>query len=393
MPKRSLDVSTPVDIDLERVQKKTERSHEENQERAYIAASRRADRSIEARVQSARMASEIHKKRTGKGFKISEEIVLKEEMYEEEEDDLPRQYRALAAHLRTSSEDMNSRVNAYITNQVAMRTLARHQEVNRMFSESFPNAPRVSQQLAQSLYYQPLQEGRPGTSAPQFHSLSHSPPHPFPHDRSRSLPHVTPLSPRRASLPQLNVAPMQVPLSMEERLSTPALTPASGNSETPRSHSPSTFAAHPPPYALADAGQTATAPMPDFIDPSLAPVTTSPQMSSFTSELPQETKMLANIDITDPLAPALYGFPADTAAAEVNVDSYAPTVPMTNATFPTKEDPVAVPDLGFMSGGLQLPNRYSDFPTQGSRIGTPGGGDGDSWEAWLNTDEIGVFDG
>ena len=38
---------------------KTERSHEENQERAYVAASRRSDRGIEARIKSARMAAEI----------------------------------------------------------------------------------------------------------------------------------------------------------------------------------------------------------------------------------------------------------------------------------------------------------------------------------------------
>ncbi len=46
----------------------TQRSHEENQERAYIAASRRTDRTIEARLPSAKIASDLHKKRTGRGF-------------------------------------------------------------------------------------------------------------------------------------------------------------------------------------------------------------------------------------------------------------------------------------------------------------------------------------
>lgn len=36
---------------------------------AYIAASRRSDRGLEARVESARHASEIHKKRTGHGLR------------------------------------------------------------------------------------------------------------------------------------------------------------------------------------------------------------------------------------------------------------------------------------------------------------------------------------
>ncbi|XWX01335.1 hypothetical protein V2A60_009362 [Cordyceps javanica] len=61
--------------------------HMENQERAFVAASRRTDRSLEARYQSALMASEVHKKRTGKNFRLTHQIVHDEEMYEEEEDE------------------------------------------------------------------------------------------------------------------------------------------------------------------------------------------------------------------------------------------------------------------------------------------------------------------
>ncbi|KAJ5852098.1 uncharacterized protein N7529_011483 [Penicillium soppii] len=59
------------------------RSREENQERAFIAASRRKDRSLDARLESANRASMLHKKRTGKGFHITKDIVEKEAMYEE----------------------------------------------------------------------------------------------------------------------------------------------------------------------------------------------------------------------------------------------------------------------------------------------------------------------
>ncbi|KAJ5185102.1 hypothetical protein N7472_009942 [Penicillium cf. griseofulvum] len=59
------------------------RSREENQERAFIAASRRKDRSLDARLESANRASMLHKKRTGKAFHITKEIVDKEAMYEE----------------------------------------------------------------------------------------------------------------------------------------------------------------------------------------------------------------------------------------------------------------------------------------------------------------------
>lgn len=77
------------------------RSREENQERyvvsyslsslllsltssrAFIAASRRKDRSLDARLESANRASALHKKRTGKAFNITKDIVEKEAMYEE----------------------------------------------------------------------------------------------------------------------------------------------------------------------------------------------------------------------------------------------------------------------------------------------------------------------
>lgn len=51
--------------------------------RAFIAASRRKDRSLDARIESANRASLLHKKRTGKALYITKEIVEKEAMYEE----------------------------------------------------------------------------------------------------------------------------------------------------------------------------------------------------------------------------------------------------------------------------------------------------------------------
>ncbi|BFZ56793.1 hypothetical protein PYCC9005_003841 [Savitreella phatthalungensis] len=101
--------------------RKSERTHEENQERAYIAASRRTDRSLEARMESARRASEIHKRRTGKALKISEQDVINEEMYEEEDDDLPSAYRNLNSHLYTGSSSFDARLQAYLANAVAFR--------------------------------------------------------------------------------------------------------------------------------------------------------------------------------------------------------------------------------------------------------------------------------
>lgn len=101
--------------------KRSERTHQENQERAYIAASRRSDRSIEARIESAKRASELHKQRTGKALRVTEKDVLNEEMYEEEEAELPAQYRNLNAHLKTDSADFDARLQAYLANAVAFR--------------------------------------------------------------------------------------------------------------------------------------------------------------------------------------------------------------------------------------------------------------------------------
>ncbi|CRG85314.1 hypothetical protein PISL3812_02412 [Talaromyces islandicus] len=67
------------DMDAQTIQ----RSKEENQERAFVAASRRKDRTLDARLESANRASMLHKKRTGKALHITKEIVEREAMYEE----------------------------------------------------------------------------------------------------------------------------------------------------------------------------------------------------------------------------------------------------------------------------------------------------------------------
>ncbi|KAG9249501.1 uncharacterized protein F5Z01DRAFT_697815 [Emericellopsis atlantica] len=138
--------------------KKAERSHEGNQERAYVAASRRQDRSIEARVQSARMASEIHKKRTGKGLRVTEEIVRREEMYKEEEDDLPRSLRMLDPQMQTSSPEFNARIEAWMTKKMAMSQFMQRSNdawaenpINRLFAQSFPDAGVHAQHITRQL--------------------------------------------------------------------------------------------------------------------------------------------------------------------------------------------------------------------------------------------------
>ena len=140
---------------------------------AYIAASRRSDRSLEARVESARRASEIHKRRTGRSLRVTEQDVVNEEMYEEEDDDLPIQYRRLTAHLQTGSADFNRRLSAYLTNHVAMRS-ALDQAITNSYAQQYPNAPQFAHN--QSMYPSPSMH----QNTPQHRSPTSFQPYPSP---------------------------------------------------------------------------------------------------------------------------------------------------------------------------------------------------------------------
>ncbi|KAI0465758.1 hypothetical protein F4859DRAFT_348186 [Xylaria cf. heliscus] len=168
MPKRSYDTSTGSTGDLKtppaKVQK-TERSHEENQERAYVAASRRTDRSLEARLQSARMASNIHRKRTGRRLRVTEEIVLNEDMYEEMEDEIPRCYQYYVTHHETDSPDTSYQVRTLIASRQAQAAEAKYNEVNKKFLEAFPQM--VSLQQTPSSYIYSYPDSPPITHVPE----------------------------------------------------------------------------------------------------------------------------------------------------------------------------------------------------------------------------------
>ncbi|ORY58825.1 uncharacterized protein BCR38DRAFT_70468 [Pseudomassariella vexata] len=366
MPKRPLD-SASVMPTTERVPpvkaQKTERSHEENQERAYIAASRRADRSLEARVQSARMASEIHRRRTGRGLKVTEEIVIKEEMYEEEEDDLPRQYKYLAAHLQTNSADMNSRVSAYITTQAAMATMARYNEVNRLFNESFPTAMSYQQQLNQSLYMGPLMNNGGNQYIPTSPIEVTSPP-----SRNHSTPGQSQLSSKNRRI-STSSTPNVTAVS-----SPPSLSPGS-TSETPDSRST--------PY------QT---PMQAFppLDPQLVQQHPS---SFFTSELPNEIKMMANIDMNDPMAAHFLGsnisalqmfgqHSEESVKHNVAQNATEPTPASKEASGPNSpHDSVELEDDTLFSPIDDFYDPFNDY----NRLGTPAAGMSEgAWESFVD---------
>ncbi|KAI9738191.1 MAG: hypothetical protein M1834_008689 [Cirrosporium novae-zelandiae] len=144
---------------------KTERTHEENQERAYIAASRRSDRSLEARIESARRASEIHKKRTGRSFRVTEQDVINEDMYEEEDDDVPIHLRRLTQHLQTGSPQFNQRLAAYLQQQIAMRNYIEQTQLRRHTHQPMANHGQ------QGMVY-PTSFAQNGTQDPMFQTAN-----------------------------------------------------------------------------------------------------------------------------------------------------------------------------------------------------------------------------
>ncbi|KEF62611.1 uncharacterized protein A1O9_00584 [Exophiala aquamarina CBS 119918] len=271
---------------------KTERTHEENQERAYIAASRRSDRSLEARVESARRASEIHKRRTGRSLRVTEQDVINEEMYEEEDDDLPLRYRRLTAHLQTGSADFNRRLSAYLTQQVAVRNMMG--QMSQSPYAQYPNMPYQPQTA--NMFAPPLM---PQANLGQSPTTSYrSVPYPSPHQTDYRQSHGRSYS--MASLPN-NKAPaspnltIQTPLD-QRRLSTP--TNIHTNGETQQAgHGIDTNNIKPDPDYLHQA-QSATFPPSGSFPPLWQDI------GPFTTSLPPEAQqMLAyapQFDVNDP---------------------------------------------------------------------------------------------
>jgi hypothetical protein len=71
-------------------------------------------------MESARRASVIHEKRTGRALRVTEADVINEEMYEEI-NDLPSEYRRLNAHLQIQSTNFDRRLLAYLATQMGTR--------------------------------------------------------------------------------------------------------------------------------------------------------------------------------------------------------------------------------------------------------------------------------
>lgn len=133
------------------------------------------------------MASKIHKQRTGKALKISREIVMREEMYEEEDNEVPRGFRALAANPQGSALSQTA-----IPPNADVAKLAHQAEIDRRFAEQFPNL-QLSRRLG------PAQPG----FRPSLHPVPPPPPRlqtsptntRYQRGRTASLSEASPLTP------------------------------------------------------------------------------------------------------------------------------------------------------------------------------------------------------
>lgn len=140
------------------------RSRDDYRERAYIAASRRTDRNAKARMESALMASEIHKKRTGKRLHVTKDIVMSDAPYEEEQHSPRPQTYPVVPKL-----NMSMGVGVVSKESLASAKLAkteeewRESEINRLFAEAFPNFGKQSQLLVPTIPKEdkPYQEPTP----------------------------------------------------------------------------------------------------------------------------------------------------------------------------------------------------------------------------------------
>ena len=98
-------------------------------------------------------------------------------MYEEEDDDLPLQYRRLTANLQTGSLDFNRKLAAYLTHNVAVRS-ALNQAINDSFAQQYPGAQQFAPN-ANSMFPSPLHTGNLPSGLTHSPQVTPTSPHPY----------------------------------------------------------------------------------------------------------------------------------------------------------------------------------------------------------------------
>lgn len=165
---------------------------------------------------------------------MTEQDVINEEMYEEEDDDLPLQYRRLTAHLQTNSVDFNRRLAAYLTNQVAMRS-AMEQMVNNSYNQQHNgNNQQYANYPQQPMFNSPnMYQNMPPTPPNSYRAA----PYPNPHQpnyrqmHNRAYSMAAPNEISGTPLPMASPS-MQTASPEQRRMSTPVTTGATNRSQS-----------------------------------------------------------------------------------------------------------------------------------------------------------------
>jgi hypothetical protein len=347
---------------------------------------------LEARVESARRASEIHKRRTGRSLRVTEQDVINEEMYGEEEDDLPSQYRQLTAHLQTTSTAFNQRLAAYLTGQVGVRS-AIDQYLSNSYAQGFPNGQRFLQNQ-QPMYPNPAlnQQFQQQMMQASPNSMYRQAPYPMPNMQQR-------MHARSASIanPQMTSNKTQSPVAADEEkrrqsiatvptsTTSPAQTPTAATPQSNQASTPKTMS-----VATPQAGFSQPQPTTQSFPLPYRPGNFNSDHSLFTTALPQESQMLLGsaLDPRDPMTNMLMTGSQYMPNSYYNFDSTLPptfnvgkdfTGGQMYPSFDGLNATLAPSDLELNSGlDCQYAGQTSFFDagmkeTTASGTGTPGG--------------------
>ena len=249
-------------------------------------------------MESAKRASEIHKKRTGRAYRITEETVINEQMYEEE-DDAPR-YR-LAANLHLPNTLLQQRAQALMSIQMESRRLL-GQAVNSTLQHNaqYGNQAQFVSPGMMSMpqgYPYPMASPHIFNQSPQTPSFSHSPQTPTSYAHSPYPPSGD--SPRQsyhqrsasiAEVPQYRPSAHNSPVETHDRrMSMPQTSMSSSSSSLKDTQDPGDSAVSSP-------GSSSTTPMPrqhpnnSTYDPTYQSMGNI--LGPLTMELPRETQQL-----------------------------------------------------------------------------------------------------
>lgn len=351
-------------------------------------------------------------------------------MYEEEDDDLPMQYRRLTAHLQTGSADFNRKLSAYLTNHVAMRS-ALDQAITNSYAQQYPNAPQFAHNQP-GMYPSPfmpqgMPQGMTQNMTPAQSPQSYMQP-PFPSANAAAgsfrPPSARPVSAadRHSPTGYIPSPSTASPVNANEHRRTSVQSNKSASPVTARTPQtmnarlslPQTTASYQAKAELPPA-QVPASTQPQSVPPTPTSLYSSQDMGPLSVTLPPDSQLLLGsaLDPKDPMTSMLMGgndnfmqpYWGPTSASGTKSRNFHPSYDGMSATLaPSALDmsshhfnynqiqPTSTMSSGGNSSFMSFDNGMLDFPksyfqgsnsSHGSGTVTPGGLDG-GWDAFIN---------